>query len=170
MKKTIGRLALLLLVVVNASALLTFAYNRWLREPGGRPNEEAVLADSFRRQLCLNGRQEKCIREYRCAFDSEIGAVQARMREKRLALVKELKREPPDGAAVDKLIDEISRLQAEIQKKAVDNILKEKAVLTEEQKAKFFRLFEDHVCPRAVGSDRGGASAGGADCPQKLDR
>jgi hypothetical protein len=152
------------------SALLTFAYNRWVREPGGRPAEGAVLAETFGRQLCLNGQQEKCIMEFRFAFDSEISVVQERMREKRLALVEELKGESPDGTTLDKLIDEISRLQAEIQKKAVENILKEKEVLTDEQKEKFFRLIEDHICTRTDGADRDGASVGPADCRQELGR
>ena len=170
MKKKLGRLALLLLIVINVSALLTFAYNRWVREPGGPPTASAVLADTFTRQLCLSGQQEKCIKDFRFAFDSEISDIQARMQEKRLALVEELKKGSPDGATLDKLIEDISRLQAEIQKKAVENLLKEKEVLTDEQKATFFRLFEDHVCPRDEGKDRDSGAAGHAGCPQEFER
>ncbi len=167
MKKKLAKLALLLLIVVNVSALLTFAYNRWVREPGGPPPSNPVLADTFKRQLCLDGRQEKCIQDFRFAFDSEIRDIQARMREKRRAMVEELKKGSPDGATLDKLIEDMSRLQAQIQKKAVENLLKEREVLTDEQKAKFFRLFEDHVCPREKGADGGSAAAGLAGCPQE---
>ncbi len=170
MKKKLGRLALLLLIVVNVSALLTFAYNRWVREPGGPPTASSAHADTFTRELCLNGQQEKCIKDFRCAFDSEISDIQARMREKRLAMVEELKKGSPDNTTLDKLIDDISRLQAEIQKKAVENILKEKEVLTDEQKATFFRLFEDRVCPREEGAGRGSAAAGQPGCPQEFER
>ena len=170
MKKKFGKMALLLLIVINVSALLTFAYNRWVREPGGPSTEGPVLAETFTRQLCLSGQQEKCIKDFRFAFDSEISDIQARIQEKRLAMVEELKKESPDDATLDKLIDDISQLQAEIQKKAVENILKEKEVLTDEQKAAFFRLFEDHVCPREGGTERDSASAGHAGCPQELER
>ena len=170
MKKKLGRLALLLLVVVNVSALVTFAYNRWVREPGGPPAARSVLADAFSRELCLSGPQEKCIKEFRFAFDSEIGDIQTQLREKRLAMVEELKKGSPDGATLDKLIEDTSRLQAEIEKKAVENLLKEKEVLTDEQRATFFRLFEEHVCPRGQGPGRNSAGAGQPGCPQDLER
>ncbi|MCX6559263.1 MAG: periplasmic heavy metal sensor [Candidatus Aminicenantes bacterium] len=170
MKKKFGKLALLLLVVINVTALLTFAYNRWVRETVAPAQANPVLADDLTRQLCLSGKQEKCVKDFRLAFNSEIGDIRARLQEKRSAMVEELKKEPPDRAALDKLIDDISRLQAEIQKKAIVNILKEKEILTDEQKATFFRLFEDHLCPRAGEAKRSGASAGQADCPKETGR
>jgi Spy/CpxP family protein refolding chaperone len=168
MKKKLWTLGLILLIVINVSALVTFAYNRWVREPGGPPTVSPATADTFTRQLWLSGHQEKCIRDFRFAFDSEIGDIQARMQEKRRAMVEELKKESPDGATLDKLIEDTSRLQAEIQKKAVLNLLKEKEVLTDEQKAIFFRLFEDHVCPRKEGTERDSAAAGHAGYPQEF--
>jgi hypothetical protein len=170
MKKKFGKIALLLLVVINITALLTFAYNRWVRETVAPAQANPVLADDLTRQLCLSGPQEKCFKDFRLAFNSEIGDIQARMQEKRLAMVEELKKELPDGAALEKLIDDVSRLQAEIQKKAVANILREKEVLTDEQKATFLRLFEEHLCPRAGQANRAGASAGQADCPKETGR
>lgn len=170
MKKRLWTLGLILLVIINVSALLTFAYNRWLRGPGERPAASRDLADLFTRQLCLSGEQEKCIRDIRFHFDSDLADVQARMREKKRTMVEEMKKESPDGATIDRLIEEISRLQAEIQKKAVLNLLKEKEVLTDEQKAMFFRIFEDHVCPREKGTGRSSAAAGHASCPQEFER
>jgi len=170
MKKRLWTLGLILLVVINVSALSTFAFNRWFRVPGERPAASPASADSLTKQLCLSGEQEKCIRDIRFSFDTEIGDVQARMQEKRLAIVEELKKETPDGASINKLIEDISRLQAEIQKKAVLNLLKEKEVLTDEQKANFFRIFEDYVCPRKNGPDRNSAAAGHASCPQEFER
>jgi Spy/CpxP family protein refolding chaperone len=170
MKKKLLAFGLILLVVINVSALLTFAYNRWFRTPGSFPAEASGLANAFERHLCLSGDQQKCIRDIRFAFDSEIGGVQAQMREKRRAMVEEMKKESPDSASIDKLIEEISRLQAEIQKKAALNLLKEKEALTPEQKAIFFRMFEDHVCPREKGAGHGSAGAGDARCPQEIGR
>jgi len=170
MTKRLWILGLILLVVINVSALLTFAYNRWVRVSGERPAASPALADLFTRQLCLSGEQEKCIRDIRFHFDSDFADVQARMQEKKRAMVEEMKKESPDGATIDKLIEEISRLQAEIQKKAVLNLLKEKEVLTDEQKSMFFRIFEDHVCPREKGTGRSSAAAGHASCPQEFER
>ena len=158
------------LVVINVSALLTFAYNRWVRVTGEQPAAGQALAESFSRKLCLNGEQKKCINDIRFSFDAETGDIQVQMQEKRRAMVEELKIESPDGVTLDKLIEDISQLQADIQKKAVLNLLKEKEVLTDEQKATFFRIFEDHVCPREKGKDRDSAAAGHAGCPQELER
>ena len=170
MTKRIWKLGLILLVVINVSAMLTFAYNRWLRVPGERPAAGGALAEPFSRQLCLNGEQEKCIKNIRFSFDAETQDIQAQIREKKRALVEELKKESSDGAALDKLIEDISRLQAKIQKKAVSNLLKEKEVLTDEQKETFFRIFEDHVCPRQNGLKHDSAGAGPAICPQEFKR
>lgn len=169
MKKRLLTLGLILLVVINVSALVAFAYNRWLRGPGEGPAGSPAMAGLFTRQLCLSGEQEKCIRDIRFSFDSEIGDVQARLGEKKRAMVEEMKKESPDGEMINKLIEEISRLQAEIQKKAVLNLLKEKEVLTDEQRATFFRMFEDHICPRENGPGRN-PTGGPAGCPQEFER
>ena len=42
--------------------------------------------------------------------------------------------------------------------------------LTPEQKAAFFRMFEDHVCPREKGAGHGSAGAGDTRCPQEIGR
>lgn len=170
MKKKLWTLGLILIIVINISAMVTFAYNRWVREPGGPPTVSPALADTFTRQLCLSGHQERCIRDFRFAFDAEIGKIQAQMQEKRRAMVEEMKRESPDSASIDKLIEEISVLQAEIQKKAVLNLLKEKEVLTPEQKETFFRMFEDHVCPREKGTGHGSSGEDDARCPKDIER
>jgi len=170
MTKKLWKLGLILLVVINVSAVLTFAYHRWFGAPGVQPAAGQALAEPFSKRLCLNGEQKKCIKGIRFSFDAEIKDIQAQMQEKRRAMVEELKKESPNGATLDKLIEDISRLQAEIQKKAVLNLLKEKEVLTDEQKATFFRLFEDHVCPREEGADRDSSAAGRAGCPKELKR
>jgi len=166
MTKRLWTRGLILLVVINLSALVTFAYNRWFRVTGKPPDAGQAMTEPISRQLCLNGHQERCIRDIRFSFDAETEVIQTRMQGKRRAMVEELKKESPDGATLDKLIEDISRLQADIQKKAVLNLLKEKEVLTDEQKETFFRIFEDHVCPREKGTDRTPAASGHAKCPQ----
>jgi len=85
------------------------------------------------------------------SYNAEIKDIRYQMQEKKKALVNEMKKKPPDMAAIGKLIEEINRLQAEIQKKAVLNIFQEKKILSPEQKERFFRMLENHVCPRKHG-------------------
>jgi len=82
---------------------------------------------------------------------AEIKDIRYQMQEKKKALIKEMRKESPDMASIDRLIEEINRLQAEVQKKAVLNIFQEKKILTPEQKERFFRMLENHVCPRNHG-------------------
>lgn len=152
MKNKIIVYGLALVVVINITALLTFAYHRWvqpyMKSTDFRAADSSV---SFERRLCLSSDQSNCLRELMASYDAEIKDIQAQMKEKRRALVEEMKKETPDMASLDKLVEEISRLQAEIQKKAVLNIFKEKNILTPEQKERFFRLLENHVCPKEHG-------------------
>ncbi len=136
----------LVLLVINISALVTFAYQRWVQPKGGAPSVLPASRVCLEESLSLNGTQKKCLKDIRFSFGREANAVQARLLAKRRALVDEIKRETPDLAAVGKLIDEIGGLQTEIQKAAIAHLIKEKQVLTPEQKEIFFRLFENHVC------------------------
>jgi Spy/CpxP family protein refolding chaperone len=166
MKKRLWILGLILLVVINLSALMTFAYQRWLKGPGDHPRAVGTPTDAATKQMCLSGEQKTCLRTLRFSFDSEVEEIQARLQERKKAMVEEMKKESPDGSLIEKLIEETSRLQAEIQKKAVVYLLKEKDVLTPEQRAIFFRTMENHVCPLKKEAGRPSAGGGGAKCPQ----
>jgi len=149
MKNKLLTFGLILLFVVNISALVTFAYNRWVKPPSKFHLPSSVESASLMQgQLSLSREQLKCFGDIRSSYEAEIKEIQAQIQEKRRTLVGEMKKETPDMGSLDKLIEEISRLQAEMQKKAVLNLFKEKEVLTPEQREKFFRMFEDHVCPQ----------------------
>jgi Spy/CpxP family protein refolding chaperone len=149
MKNKILTFGLILLFIVNISALVTFAYNRWVKPQSKFHSPNSVeSAPLMPRQLSLSHEQLKCFRDIRSSYDAEIKEIQAQIQVKRRTLVGQMKKETPDMTSIDKLIEEISRLQAEMQKRAVLNLFKEKEVLTPEQREKFFRMFEDHVCPQ----------------------
>ncbi len=135
MKKRLLVFGLILLVIINVSALLTFTYNRWLRHPGQPSPENSATAPSFEKYLCLSGEQRQCLKDIRSSFDSEIAGIQEK-----------------------------------IQKKAVLNLLKEKEVLTPEQKETFFELFEDHVCPRKNSGGHDSEGTSDARCPQEIGK
>jgi Spy/CpxP family protein refolding chaperone len=143
---------LTLLLVINVTALVTFAYHRWFRPGGETPAAAGTPAEAFARMLWLSSRQEMCLRDIRASFDAETEDLQTRIQEKKGAMVEEMKKASPDGAALDRLVDEVGRLQTEIQKKAVARLLEEKSILTEEQKEAYVRMFEDHLCRRGKGA------------------
>ena len=152
MKKKLFAFMLVLLIVINISALASLAYNRWLRPP--RKDAGFRAADSntpFEKELCLNGTQQNCLHDLMISYNAEIKDIRYQMQDKKKALIKEMRKESPDMASIDRLIEETNRLQAEVQKKAVLNIFQEKKILTPEQKERFFRMLENHVCPRNHG-------------------
>ena len=149
MKKRILAFGMILLVVINASALVTLSYNRWFKTQKQHPQavpEETLTAMQTR--LCLDDDQLNQMRHVRTSFESESGEIRAKMLEKNKELVTELKKTSPDRVFIEQLIEEINHLQCQVQKKAVSCLIQEKKILNPEQQEKFLKMFEDHVCPR----------------------
>lgn len=167
MKNKLPTLGFFLLVIINVTALLTFAYHRWVQPKGNAPSTIPASPVCLEEALSLNGTQKRCLKDIRLSFSREAEAAQERLREKRKALVDEIKSETPDMAAVGKLIGEISGWQAEIQKMAITHLFKEKQLLTPEQKEIFFRLFENHVCPEAKKGRPEATGGGDPNCPRE---
>jgi len=149
MKNKILASGLALTVVINVSALVTFAYHRWLRPQG----KDAVSSPALEEHLCLSGEQKTCFKDLMASYHAEVKEIQSQLQEKRRLLVEEMKKETLDQASIDKIVEETSRLQAEIQKKAVAHLFQEKKLLTPEQKGRYFQMLENHVCPKEHGQD-----------------
>jgi Spy/CpxP family protein refolding chaperone len=152
MKKRFITCGIIFLIVINISALFTLAYNRWFKVPPAYlPSGSGDTLAAAQARLSLNDEQLQQMKTQRVAFEAEIEEIQIKMQDKRKALVEEMKNATPDSALIGKLIDEIGHLQAQVQKEAVRRLFKEKQLLTPEQQEKFFKMFEDHVCPRGIG-------------------
>ena len=171
MKNKLLAFILILLFIVNISALVAFAYNRWVK-PQSKflPSGSVESALMMQRQLALNHEQLKCFRVLRSSYEAENKETQVQIHEKRMMLVEEMRKDTPDMGSIDKLIEEISRLQAKMQKKAVLNLFKEKEALTPEQREKFFRMFEDHVCPQGKRHIRNPLRPEEDPCPQEKEK
>jgi Spy/CpxP family protein refolding chaperone len=82
------------------------------------------------------------------------------MEEKRLYLIDELKRPSPDLNHIDKIVDELSELQGEVQKKTIRNLLKDKELLTPGQQETYLSIFEEHMRGQGRGRGRRGRGRG----------
>lgn len=151
MKKRILAFSLILLVVINASALVTFSYNRWFKtsKPQHQVDSEDALT-AMKTRLCLSDDQLERMRHVRIYFESECGEIQTKMQEKRKALVTELKKPSPDTFHIEQIIDDINHLQSRVQKEAVHCLIQEKDILNPEQQKEFIKMVEDHFCSREV--------------------
>ena len=149
MKKRILMSGLIFLVIINISSLIILAYNRLLSE------EPSIIASGLQAspaclqsELNLTPDQIQKMQKLRVIFGKDIAGFSQEIQEKNASLFQELKKAKPDMAKIDSFIDDISRLQAQIQKKTILNLMKDKSVLNPGQRDCYFSIFETHVCGR----------------------
>ena len=141
-KKKIFNIALIFLLIINISAVLTMIYNKWLRvQSSGIAEEPAVPL--LQNELKLSEAQAENLEKSRLSFEKELESVNYTLTEKRLKLLDYIRSSESDTYSTNKLIDEIALLQADIQKKAIRNLIREKNSLTSEQQQKYFSVFEN---------------------------
>lgn len=146
MKKRVVLMVLIFLFIVNLTAIATFSYNRWLKPKINLVEEDPQeIWDSVQDQVALDPPQVEKMKSLRFSFEKEIISLRMEIWQKRRVLLEEIRNSDPDLNRIDKTIDELSRLQAEIQKKTIRNILKDKEILSPGQQGKYFSLFERHL-------------------------
>jgi Spy/CpxP family protein refolding chaperone len=103
--------------------------------------------------MSLNQQQLQQMKNLRVALGDEIESTRRQIHEKRQALITEVRKSNPDLTDIDNIIDEISFLQSQIQKKTMRNLMRDKKFLTPSQQTRYFTMFEDYV--RGMGMGRG---------------
>lgn len=157
MKKRLLIIAMVILFVINITALTTLSYNRWLKP---KPTDSQIgPSDTWRAvqtQVSLSQQQLKRMQGLRFSFEKEIESFRQQMWEKRNSLIEEARNPSPDLERLDKIIEELSELQAKVQKKTIRNLLKDKKLLAPWQQERYFSLFERHMHGRGWGHGRKG--------------
>ena len=146
MKKRTVIIVLVLLFIINLTAIATFSYNRWFKSRENTINtESAEIWNSLQDQVALKPPQLEEMKRLRFSFEKEILSLRMKIWQKRKVLLEEIRNPDPDLVGIDNAIDDLSRLQAEIQKKTIRNILKDKEILSPWQQRRYFSLFERHL-------------------------
>jgi len=157
MKKRFVLIIFIFLFIVNLSAIFTFSYNRWLKPKINLAEEDPQeMWNSIQAQMVLDPPQLEKMKSLRFSFEKEILNLRMEIWKKRRALLEEIRNSDPDLARIDKAVDELSRLQSEIQKKTIRNILKDKEILSPRQQRRYFSLFDRHLQRPGRGWGRGG--------------
>jgi len=152
MKRKTIIIVLFLLFMINISALTTFSVNRWLKPQISSPGEDILSSEkSPPDQMALSQMQLDKMNATRTSLEKDVNSIRGRMTEMRIQLLDDLQNQEPDLSLIDRKIDELSRLQAEIQKLTVRNLLRDKELFTPGQRNIYFSLFEDHVRGRGLG-------------------
>jgi Spy/CpxP family protein refolding chaperone len=154
MKRKFKPILFLFLFIINISALVSLAYNRWVKTPSSYHQQEAFeTLEALQEPMALNQKQFQQMKDLRVALESEIITIREQMQKKRQTLATEMNKSKPDLTIIDNVIDEISYLQSRIQKKTIRNLMQDKKILTPSQQTRYFSMFEDHV--RGMGRGRG---------------
>jgi Spy/CpxP family protein refolding chaperone len=153
------------LIVINVAALGTISFQRFAPRPFvGEPPELAGPGVGMMRRLKLSKEQREILFQSRLATDSLLSPIFLRMGENRRMLFSELRNENPDTVIINNLMQEIAANQAMIERKLIDNFLRDSKTLQPEQRETLLRLIEE----RTMGNEgrRGPAGLGFGRGPQ----
>lgn len=142
MKSKILIFAVVIVAVLALSLLSTVAYLRWF-DHGRAPTPRRAASPSMllRGELALTEAQTAELEALRASFDEGAEAARNELRERRRALMEELRAVAPDTVRIDQLVEEIGSLQATLEKQVIRHMLREQAVLTPEQREQFLSMF-----------------------------
>jgi hypothetical protein len=95
------------------------------------------------------------MRGLREKLEQEIAVIREEMQSKRETLAREINKSNPDLEMIDKIIDEVSYHQSQIQKRTIRSMMQDRQILSPDQQTRYFSLFEDHVRGMRRGRGRG---------------
>jgi len=165
MKRILAAILVALSVGLNIAFLAGWAMKRWpdawLRDgPAAAVDEEPKAQEIWHpmhRRLGLGRQQWQRLEPQVRRFYDEIEPIQLEISELRDELIGLLAAPDPDLAAIEDRQERISKLQAELQDLIVEQLLKEKQALTEEQQKQLFDTLRKHEsCPHGPGAGRRG--------------
>jgi len=142
-------LALVLSVAVNVGVLGSFGYRLIRKNPPAVCVEEdsGSALDRLTDEIGLSSDQKQAFADLRNSFEPRIKSLRDSLMEKRTKLVEALKLPEASLDGLLPQVEEIEAIQAELQKLVVDQMLKEKALLTVDQQQKFLSMISTRLCP-----------------------
>ncbi len=129
--------AVVILLVVNLTALGVMVYNRWLNPELTCPG---AGFERLKRELSLSREQEEQLLENRSDFHSRIDALYVQLQEERINLVEALRNEESDYGELMDIIKRINAYQVQAQEQVVEHLLEVKNILKPEQQDIFFSI------------------------------
>lgn len=136
------KLVLLISLLFNFSIISAagyFYYRDVVCAPSARAEKRH---EAFAKKLGLTPEQREKIASEERRFRSAAESARAELSAKRKSLLKVLKEDRPDRAAIDSVLSDIAALQGRIEAQAIEHIINEKAVLDKGQQAMFMGMLE----------------------------
>lgn len=145
MKRKLLILGIALIVIINLSAFGTLSYKRWCRYRAECRYINHQDENYLYTQLSLSESQIEEMKTIKQSFFLRTDRINTVLHGKRIKLVDLLTASQPDKEKIDKVLEEVDSLQAELQKDVIYNILKEKVILTPVQQEKFFSIIKERL-------------------------
>ncbi len=144
MKRKLIFFIILLLVIVNISALATITYKHWYisnhLESLGRPG---IQMEILSRELNLSDIQKEQLQDQISVFEAETQIIMDSLRAGGVSLIDEIASADPDSVKLEMMANKISDYQIQIKRKLIAHLLNEKSILTPEQQHQFFNMFKE---------------------------
>ncbi len=93
--------------------------------------------------ITLTEEQKRQVEDIRRDFLPKVEGIRQALRQKRLQLNDLLFTEKPDMKSISEKSNEISALQAKLEREVIDHILQEKELLSPEQKKEFYQVIRN---------------------------
>jgi hypothetical protein len=153
LKNRFVSLLLIFLVLVNLTVLATFLVFYLRKTDVPDPQSCRNTCMSFSRELGLSSSQSEKVEVILSAYRSATGPVTDEIRNYRTQLLEELAKDQPDTLQLNRYVDEIYRLQKQMQNASVKQYMALKEICNPDQCRRLSALyFELYGCPgKAMG-------------------
>ncbi len=145
MKKRTLIYLVVLITMINVSALGTMLYLRW---QASLPCQSGTGFDQVKKDVGLSAKQEQQFQVYRKRFHAELDSMDQRLAYERRKLANEIRQSEPDSARIREIIQHIGRLQQESQYRIIDHFFQIKKILEPEQQETFFNIVLERFVKR----------------------
>ncbi len=140
-------IGLLVLTIINLSALGTMLYNRWEVKQTPEVVCDTLSHGCYMKNMIGISEMQACnLDTINAQYRQKIDQVSYQITRTRGELVQELQRDNSDTSRIERFLHEIDSLQSLIQRDAVHRLISEKKLLTAEQRSKYFSLVLGKFC------------------------
>ncbi len=137
MRKRVFLYLIIVITLVNVSALATMLYLHWQSADRCR---EGCGFELVRKEVGLSDEQVDEFQLYRKQFHADLDSLSSLLLSERVKLAREISRSNPDSTYLNRIIDRIEELQHQSQHQVIRHFFQIKEIMTPDQQKRFFEI------------------------------
>lgn len=146
MKKKWFVIAIILVTIINLSALGTYVYHYGFTKTSCNTTDTVSHGCYMKSCIDITDSQATQLDAYEKGYRPKFEHLSSLMKGESIELVRELMKESPDSTHIEQILKRVDSLQAEIQREVIRRLIEEKRILTPKQQEKFFSLVLGKFC------------------------